>query len=252
MTFLANHLAIDEHLPLVTDNPVFQPFITAAQTETTFSNQDLGYALASLVIQSAAPRNNTFYITFNYDRLLEYKIRDYIYNTVQSDINNTGEFKLKIKEELLRILRNKFYHPHGFINWYSDMDDNSKIGKDRSRIGNLANFGEFSKVHLEFAPEFMASCFDCGEDKDTFLSIKDLKLEPDEVYILGNSLYGLGNNLKKLPCGQWSDSVQRVVCTSFNDDDREAHRQVINTCFDKEMDIEFYKTCAAFAESEIS
>lgn len=53
MAFLANHLGILHHTPVITDDPLFQPLIHAIQQEGDAS--DRGHALATLAIQCAVP-----------------------------------------------------------------------------------------------------------------------------------------------------------------------------------------------------
>jgi hypothetical protein len=55
MTFLANFIAEQDHLPLVTDNPIFQPLITSSQLEQIPTRGDIGQTLASMVIKAAVP-----------------------------------------------------------------------------------------------------------------------------------------------------------------------------------------------------
>jgi len=61
MTFLANEIAIKEYLPIVTDDPIFQPLIRGAQKDE-ISNEvkpqgEIGHMLASLLIESVVPVN---------------------------------------------------------------------------------------------------------------------------------------------------------------------------------------------------
>ena len=57
MTFLANYLAKKRRLPVVTDNPLFQPFLQPFE-ETDYENRlDVGEALAALVIESVVPED---------------------------------------------------------------------------------------------------------------------------------------------------------------------------------------------------
>lgn len=194
---------------------------------------------------------NVHFITFNYDRVLEYKITDFIIEKIKSDINNENFFGLRIEKGLDEIFLDKFYHPHGIINPYPKLKDNSVIEKNRNS-SNLDYFGRVSAHILQFSPGLMASCFDCAMEAGSFLSLKSTSMAPEQVYILGNGTYGLKNNLKKLPCKEWGDSVTRVVCTSFNEADQQAYQEIINDAFERETDIKFYKTCTEFIESEIS
>ena len=62
MTFLAKRIADDRSLPIVTDDPVYQPLIYQPTRLEMKSNipeakRDKGFALASLVIETAIPQN---------------------------------------------------------------------------------------------------------------------------------------------------------------------------------------------------
>jgi hypothetical protein len=60
MTFLANAIANDKQLPLVTDDPVFQPLIRYIQNnriDTRSENMDIGQILGSMVIETVVPEN---------------------------------------------------------------------------------------------------------------------------------------------------------------------------------------------------
>lgn len=57
MTCLANYLAQKENLPVVTDDPIFQPLIRGIQLDRYKGNKDIGETLASMVIQSVVPEN---------------------------------------------------------------------------------------------------------------------------------------------------------------------------------------------------
>ena len=59
MASLANKVAENKSLPIVTDTPVYQPIVRLLQqdTSTLFSQIDTGHALASLVIETHVPRD---------------------------------------------------------------------------------------------------------------------------------------------------------------------------------------------------
>jgi hypothetical protein len=57
MTCLANDLARLGKVPVVTDNPVFQPLIRGIQMDNYKGNTDVGETLASMVIKSVVPEN---------------------------------------------------------------------------------------------------------------------------------------------------------------------------------------------------
>jgi len=56
MTTLANTLAGTRQLPLITDDPIFQPLISGLQTEP-IEQQDISMELASIVIKTVVPVN---------------------------------------------------------------------------------------------------------------------------------------------------------------------------------------------------
>jgi hypothetical protein len=57
MTCLANHLAAKARIPVVTDDPAFQPLIRAIQIDRFPGNTDIGESLASMVIRSSVPKD---------------------------------------------------------------------------------------------------------------------------------------------------------------------------------------------------
>jgi hypothetical protein len=58
MTYLANEMAEKRGLPIVTDDPVYQPLIRGIQqVRSRLKREDTGHALASLVIKTAIPRD---------------------------------------------------------------------------------------------------------------------------------------------------------------------------------------------------
>ena len=57
MTFLANALAKEDQIPIVTDEPEFQPLIRGIQLDRYRGNRDVGETLASMVIESVVPEN---------------------------------------------------------------------------------------------------------------------------------------------------------------------------------------------------
>ena len=57
MTYLANHMAGERHLPLVTDDPDFQLLIRGMQSVPHEAWEDKGPLLASMVIETVVPRN---------------------------------------------------------------------------------------------------------------------------------------------------------------------------------------------------
>jgi len=59
MTCLANKMAENRELPIVTDDPVYQPLIRSFQHDryTWRQRKDTGHSLASLVIRTAIPKN---------------------------------------------------------------------------------------------------------------------------------------------------------------------------------------------------
>lgn len=57
MTCLANYLAKMDNLPVVTDDPIFQPLIRGIQLDRYKGSKDIGETLASMVIQSVVPEN---------------------------------------------------------------------------------------------------------------------------------------------------------------------------------------------------
>ncbi len=57
MSCLANQMAQKDNIPVVTDDPIFQPFIKDIQAEKYKGGNDVGQVLASLVIQSVVPEN---------------------------------------------------------------------------------------------------------------------------------------------------------------------------------------------------
>ncbi|HEY4325370.1 MAG TPA: DUF6236 family protein [Mucilaginibacter sp.] len=57
MTFLANYLASLDQIPVVTDDPAFQPLIRGIQVDRYQGVNDVGEILASMVIQSVIPEN---------------------------------------------------------------------------------------------------------------------------------------------------------------------------------------------------
>jgi hypothetical protein len=200
-----------------------------------------------IIKELRAQFDNVYFITFNYDRLLEYKVKDAILNRLKEDINNDNLFALKIESVINSIYADKFFHPHGIVNPYANMNDHSKIDKNRIP-NNISYFGQANDQILNYSPGLMASCFDCKEESGSFLEIKNLHIRPEDVYILGNSSYGLKNNLKKLPCLEWADSVNRVICTSYNQEDQEDYIRIIHEAFQKEIELVFYKTCSEFIE----
>ena len=56
MTYLANNIAESRGLPIVTDSPIYQPFIRVAQSDNSQRRIDAGHALASIVIKTAVPQ----------------------------------------------------------------------------------------------------------------------------------------------------------------------------------------------------
>jgi hypothetical protein len=193
---------------------------------------------------------DVYFVTFNYDRLLEYKVKEAIINKIKADINNENEFGLKLDTQIKAIFYDRFYHPHGIINAYDGIQDNSKITKNRNP-NNISHFGQANESLLQYSPGLMASCFDCTTDTGSFLDIKNKKMTPEKIYILGNSPYGLENNLKKLPCKEWAESVKKIVCTSFTEGDQKTYLQIIAAAFEKDVEVVFYKTCSDFIEKEV-
>jgi hypothetical protein len=57
MTFLANRLAEKRNIPVVTDNPIFQPLLRGFQREHLRPTGDVAETLASLVINSSIPED---------------------------------------------------------------------------------------------------------------------------------------------------------------------------------------------------
>ena len=57
MTFLANRIAEIDRIPVVTDDPIFQPLLSSTQLKKYSGQRDLGETLASIVIESVVPEN---------------------------------------------------------------------------------------------------------------------------------------------------------------------------------------------------
>ena len=55
MTYLANHLASQRRLPVITDDPMFQPLIRGMQSDN--NPADVSEKLAALIIKTAVPEN---------------------------------------------------------------------------------------------------------------------------------------------------------------------------------------------------
>lgn len=190
-----------------------------------------------------------YFITFNYDRLLEYKIWNSIFTRLRTDINNDTLFTSMIYDPLLDRFKNKFYHPHGIVHPYPYLDNNSDITKKRSTLATDW-FGNISKDSIALSGGLMASCFDCDNNSSTYLKIVKNNFRPSVLYLLGNSPYGLDNNLKKLPCEDWAEILNKVVCTSFDPKDHELYRKIIQQHFGNAVDLCFYKTCTEFIDCE--
>jgi len=198
-----------------------------------------------------AQLGNMYFITFNYDRILEYKIITQITEALRNDVSNNNFFDQLLAPAIEKFFFDKFYHPHGIINPYANVRDNSKVDFKNRNNSNIAYFGDVKEHHLQFSPGLMASCFDCNEDSGSFGDLKKVNSSPKQIFILGNSTYGLQNNLKKLPCAAWAASIDRIVCTSFNDADQDSYRKIIYEAFGKSIVIDFYKTCDDFINDSI-
>ena len=213
-----------------------------------YGNEDNDWD-AKLLAEVNSLFSNIYFITFNYDRLLEYKIWQLIFNNLRGDIKNDALFRSKISDQLSNVFKNKFYHPHGIIHPYAYLDINAKIQKNSSVMGT-DRFGESRVESLKDSPGLMASCFDCNKDSGSFSDIAKKQIQPDTIYILGNSSFGLKNNLTNLPFKQWGNTVNTIICTSYDPDEQDKYKEIIWENLGKKIEIIFFKTCQEFIKNE--